>query len=280
MKRFIARAPRRAFVILLTLFALLWASPFFLAWNSSLKSPEEFASTGVLEPAQTVSFANYVQVWVGLDFPLKVLNSMIISVGALLVSMVMAFFIAYAISIGKHKWRTFVLATCVVIFLMPQEAFAYPVFLVSKMVHMYGNVAFLIIPLGITGAAFATFLLGNIMNHFPVELLEAASIDGASRWQVIRRVVIPLMMPSLLTVALLLFVANWNEYLLTLLLLPDYESQTVPLAVASLNIGDAWNPPPMPVVAAASILGAIPSFIIFAFFQRSLIRGITLGSSR
>jgi raffinose/stachyose/melibiose transport system permease protein len=150
----------------------------------------------------------------------------------------------------------------------------------SKMVHLYGNVAFLIIPLGITGAAFATFLLGNIMNHFPVELLEAAAIDGASRWQVIRRVVIPLMMPSLLTVALLLFVANWNEYLLTLLLLPDYESQTVPLAVASLNIGDAWNPPPMPVVAAASILGAVPSFIIFAFFQRSLIRGITLGSSR
>lgn len=280
MKRFISRAPRRSFVILLSLFALLWASPFFLAWNSALKSPEEFASTGVLEPAETISFSNYLQVWVGLDFPLKVMNSMIISVGALLVSMVMAFFISYAISIGKHKWRTFVLATCVVIFLMPQEAFAYPVFLISKMVHMYGNVAFLIVPLGITGAAFATFLLGNIMNHFPTELLEAAAIDGASRWQVIRRVVIPLMMPSLLTVALLLFVANWNEYLLTLLLLPDHESQTVPLAVASLNIGDAWNPPPMPVVAAASILGAVPSFIIFAFFQRSLIRGITLGSSR
>ena len=280
MKRLISKAPRRTLVVLLALFALLWASPFLLALNSSFKSPSEFTSTGVLQPTETISFANYLNVWVTLDFPLKVMNSMIISVGGLLVSMVMAFFISYAISIGKHKWRTFVLATCVVIFLMPQEAFAYPVFLISKMVHMYGNVAFLIIPLGITGAAFATFLLGNIMNHFPVELLEAAAIDGASRWQVIRRVLIPLMMPSLLTVALLLFVANWNEYLLTLLLLPDYESQTVPLAVASLDIGDSWHPPPMPVVAAASILGAVPSFIIFALFQRSLIRGITLGSSR
>ncbi|MEN9751971.1 MAG: hypothetical protein RLZZ600_1018 [Actinomycetota bacterium] len=280
MKRLISKAPRRTLVVLLALFALLWASPFLLALNSSFKSPSEFMSTGVLQPAETISFANYLNVWVTLDFPLKVMNSMIISVGGLLVSMVMAFFISYAISIGKHKWRTFVLATCVVIFLMPQEAFAYPVFLISKMVHMYGNVAFLIIPLGITGAAFATFLLGNIMNHFPVELLEAAAIDGASRWQVIRQVLIPLMMPSLLTVALLLFVANWNEYLLTLLLLPDYESQTVPLAVASLDIGDSWHPPPMPVVAAASILGAVPSFIIFALFQRSLIRGITLGSSR
>lgn len=280
MKRLIAKAPRRMLVIVLSLFALLWAAPFLLALNSSFKSPNEFLSTDVLQPAETVSFANYLNVWVTLDFPLKVMNSMIISVGALLVSMVMAFFISYAISIGKHKWRTFVLATCVVIFLMPQEAFAYPVFLISKMVHLYGNVAFLIVPLGITGAAFATFLLGNIMNHFPSELLEAAAIDGASRWQVIGRILIPLMMPSFLTVALLLFVANWNEYLLTLLLLPDYESQTVPLAVASLDIGDSWNPPPMPVVAAASILGAVPSFIIFALFQRSLIRGITLGSSR
>jgi raffinose/stachyose/melibiose transport system permease protein len=280
VKRFISRAPRRIAVIALTLFAVIWAAPFLLAWNSSLKSPEEFSSTGVLDPAQTVSFANYIQIWVGLDFPQKVMNSMIISVGALLVSLVMAFFISYAISIGKHKWRTFVLATCVVIFLMPQEAFAYPVFLISKMLHLYGNVAFLILPLGIVGAAFATFLLGNIMSHFPADLLEAAALDGASRWHTITRVVIPLMMPSLLTVALLLFVANWNEYLLTLLLLPDYASQTVPLAVASLNIGDAHNMPPMPLVAAASILGAIPSFIIFAFFQRSLIRGITLGSSR
>mgnify|MGYP000476343093 CR=1 FL=1 len=280
MKRFIAKSPRRAAVLLLSLLALAWASPFFLALNSSFKTPEEYKTTGILQPAHTVSFQNYIDSWVGLEFPLKVMNSLIISVGALLVSMVMAFFISYAISIGKHKWRTFVLATCVVIFLMPQEAFAYPIFLVSKMVHMYGNVAFLIVPLGITGAAFATFFLGNIMNHFPTDLLEAAALDGASRWQVIGRVVIPLLMPSLLTVALLLFVANWNEYLLTLLLLPDYASQTVPIAVAGLNIGDAWHPPPMPVVAAASILGAVPSFIIFAIFQRSLIRGITLGSSR
>ncbi len=280
MKRFIAKSPRRAAVMLFSVLALLWASPFFLALNASLKSPKEYNTTGILQPAVTISFKNYVESWVGLEFPLKVMNSLIISVGALVVSMVMAFFISYAISIGKHKWRSFVLATCVVIFLMPQEAFAYPIFLVSKMVHMYGNVSFLIIPLGITGAAFATFFLGNIMSHFPVDMLEAAALDGASRTQTIVRVVIPLMMPSLLTVALLLFVANWNEYLLTLLLLPDYASQTVPIAVAGLNIGDAWKPPAMPVVAAASILGAVPSFIIFALFQRSLIRGITLGATR
>lgn len=280
MRRMIAQAPRRFMAIVLGLFALAWAAPFFLALNASFKTPEEYNATGILEPATTLSFKNYIESWVGLEFPLKLANSLIISVGALIVSMVMAFLISYAISIGKHKWRTFVLATCVVIFLIPQEAFAYPVFLISKMVHMYGNVAFLIIPLGISGTAFATFLLGNIMNHFPTDLLEASALDGATRRQTIFRVVIPLLMPSLLTVALLLFVANWNEYLLTLLLLPDYASQTVPIAVAGLNIGDNWHPPAMPVVAAASILGAVPSFIIFALFQRSLIRGITLGSSR
>jgi raffinose/stachyose/melibiose transport system permease protein len=280
MKRFLSKWPRRTAVIVLAVMALLWASPFFLALNASFKSPEEYLATGILQPAETISFKNYIESWVGLEFPLKLANSLIISLGALVISMVMAFLISYAITIGRHKWRMFVLATCVVIFLIPQEAFAYPVFLISKMVHMYGNVAFLIIPLGISGTAFATFLLGNIMNHFPADLLEAAALDGAKRRDTIFKVVVPLLMPSLLTVALLLFVANWNEYLLTLLLLPDYSSQTVPIAVAGLNIGDSWHPPAMPVVAAASILGAIPSFIIFALFQRSLIRGITLGSSR
>jgi raffinose/stachyose/melibiose transport system permease protein len=280
MKRFISKWPRRTAVFVLAILALLWASPFFLALNASFKTPEEYSATGILQPAESISFKNYIESWVGLEFPLKLANSLIISLGALVISMVMAFLISYAITIGRHKWRMFVLATCVVIFLIPQEAFAYPVFLISKMVHMYGNVAFLIIPLGISGTAFATFLLGNIMNHFPTDLLEAAALDGAKRRDTIFKVVVPLLMPSLLTVALLLFVANWNEYLLTLLLLPDYESQTVPIAVAGLNIGDSWHPPAMPVVAAASILGAIPSFIIFALFQRSLIRGITLGSSR
>lgn len=279
MNRFRRNFPRRFAAGLLILLALIWVVPLLLTINATLKTEEEYKFTSVLAPPENLTLSNYIGSWIYMDFPSKVLNSLIVSVGALAVSMVMAFLISYAISIGKHRWRTFVLASCVVIFLMPQEAFAYPIFLVAKMVHMYGNIAFLIIPLGIIGAAFGTFLLGNVMGHFPTQVIEAAQIDGASRWQIIRSIVIPMMSPSLFTVALLLFVANWNEYLLTLLLLPDYENMTVPIAVASLNHGQ-WGGPETTALAAASILGAIPSLIVFVLFQRNLIRGITLGAEQ
>jgi raffinose/stachyose/melibiose transport system permease protein len=279
VKRFRRNFPRGFAAGLLVLLALIWVIPLLLTINATLKTEKEYKFTSVLAPPENLTFSNYIGSWIYMDFPSKVLNSLIVSVGALAVSMVMAFLISYAISIGKHRWRTFVLASCVVIFLMPQEAFAYPIFLVAKMVHMYGNIAFLIIPLGIIGAAFGTFLLGNIMGHFPTQVIEAAQIDGASRWQIIRTIVIPMMSPSLFTVALLLFVANWNEYLLTLLLLPDYESMTVPIAVASLNHGQ-FGGPETTALAAASILGALPSLIVFALFQRNLIRGITLGAEQ
>lgn len=277
MKKFLASAPRSLSAWLIGILALVWVFPLILTLNATLKSEDEYKTTSVLALPKQLTLSNFITSWIYMDFPQKVLNSLIISVGALIISMVMAFLISYAITIGQHRWRMFVLASCVVIFLMPVEAFAFPIFLTAKMVHMYGNVSFLIVPLGIIGAAFGTFLLGNVMNAFPRHVIEAARMDGATRKDIILRIVIPMMTPSLLTIALLLFVANWNEYLLTLLLLPDSANMTVPMAVASLNHGQ-FGGPPTTQVAAASILGALPSIIIFVIFQRSLIRGITLGS--
>jgi ABC-type glycerol-3-phosphate transport system permease component len=141
---------------------------------------------------------------------------------------------------------------------------------------MYGNIIFLIIPLGIFGSAFAIFLFANVMSHIPRELAEAAEIDGATRFQLMTRVMIPLMWPTVLTVALLLFVTNWNEYLLTLLLLPDSATQTVPLAVSAVNFGQFGGAPGQ-LIAAASALAALPSLLVFFIFQRALVRGITAG---
>jgi raffinose/stachyose/melibiose transport system permease protein len=261
----------------LGLVAVGWSVPLILALNASVKSEAEFTATSVWEPPQNFTLANFIQSFIYMEFPLKVANSLIISFGALALSLVIAIPVAYAITIGRHRWRTFVLATCVVIFLMPQEAFAYPIFLVAKMVHMYGNVIFLIFPLGLSGAAFATFLLGMVMSRFPTSVVDAAEIDGASRWQTLTRVVLPMMTPSIVEVGLLLFITNWNEYLLTLLLLPDSSSMTVPLAVSMFNYGQMGGPPTT-IVAAASILGAIPSLIVFLLFHRSLTRGITAGA--
>lgn len=279
IRAWIRRWGRGIVIVLILALALVWITPIWLAFVSSLKSWDAFKTTSAWVLPLDPNFTNYVNFWTRTNFWLKISNSLLSSFSALVISMVLSFSMAYAIAIGRHKWRRVVLVVCVIVFVLPQEAFAYPVYLLAKMFDVYGSIWALVVPLGIIGTAFGTFLLSEIMSHFPVEMLEAARIDGAGRWQVLRRIVLPVMMPSILTVALLLFVANWNEYLFTLLLLPREAAQTVPLAIASIYDGGRTGPDPT-VQAAAAIIGALPSIVIFLIFQRSLVRGITMGSAK
>lgn len=259
--------------------AALWVIPIWLAIVAGTKTNTEYASTGIFEFGTSVEWINFGMFFVApFNFGLNILNSLTISVGAVLVSLVIAFPVSYAISIGRHRLRGVVLAVCILIFLLPLESVAFPIYLFSKMIGMYGNQGFMILTLGITGSAFATFLLSNVMRHVPADVVDAAQIDGAGRWVTLTRVVWPLMLPTVLTVALLLYVFNWNEYLLSLLLLPDSSSYTVPIAISAVDYGQRGGAPGQ-LVAAGAVLGSLPSLIIFLFFQRTLVRGITAGAS-
>ena len=277
MRRALTRLPRRLVILLVITCALLWLLPVIMVVLASLKSSQDFASSGFLELPKEIAWTNFDMFFGGINIGQKILNSFTISLGAVLISIVIAFPVAYAVSVGKHRLRPLVITLSVLIFLLPVESVAFPIYLLSKLTGQYGSIWFLIAPLGIIGSAFAIFLLANVMAHIPASLPEAAEIDGANKWQVMWKVVLPLMTPTLLTVSLLLFVNNWNEYLLTLLLLPDTASQTVPLAISMVNYGQ-FGGAPGELVAAASVLAALPSLLVFLFFQRTLVRGITAGT--
>jgi raffinose/stachyose/melibiose transport system permease protein len=273
MRRYGANTVIAAFIVAV---AVVWLIPVVVVVLAGLKSQEDYSSSGLFDLPTEIAWSNFEMFFGGINILQKVGNSFIISGGALLVSIVIAFPVAFAVSVGRHRLRKVVIAVSVLIFLLPLESVAYPIYLFAKMIGMYGNIIFLIIPLGIFGSAFAIFLFANVMNHIPRELAEAAEIDGATRFQLMTRVMIPLMWPTVLTVALLLFVTNWNEYLLTLLLLPDSVTQTVPLAVSAVNFGQFGGAPGQ-LIAAASALAALPSLLVFFIFQRALVRGITAG---
>lgn len=273
MRRYGANSVIAAFIVAV---AVVWLIPVVVVVLAGLKSQEDYSSSGLFDLPTEIAWSNFEMFFGGINILQKVGNSFIISGGALLVSILIAFPVAFAVSVGRHRLRKVVIAISVLIFLLPLESVAYPIYLFAKMIGMYGNIIFLIIPLGIFGSAFAIFLFANVMNHIPRELAEAAEIDGATRFQLMTRVMIPLMWPTVLTVALLLFVTNWNEYLLTLLLLPDSATQTVPLAVSAVNFGQFGGAPGQ-LIAAASALAALPSLLVFFIFQRALVRGITAG---
>lgn len=277
MRKALSRLPRSLVVLLVIAIAAIWLLPVIMVVLASLKSSQEFSTSGFLDLPTEIAWKNFEMFFGGINIGQKILNSFTISIGAVLISLLLAFPVAYAVSVGKHRLRPVVITLSVLIFLLPVESVAFPIYLLSKMTGQYGSVGFLIMPLGIIGSAFAIFLLANVMNHIPSSLAEAAEIDGANKWQVMWKVVLPLMTPTVLTVALLLFVNNWNEYLLTLLLLPDTESQTVPLAISMVNYGQ-FGGAPGELIAAASVLAALPSLLVFLFFQRTLVRGITAGT--
>ena len=279
MSRASGKVAHYVLVRLVLVLAALWIVPVWLAIVAGTKTEAEYATTGLFEFGTSVEWINFGMFFVEpFNFGLNILNSLTISLGAVLVSLVIAFPVSYAISIGRHRLRGLVLAVCILIFLLPLESVAFPIYLLSKMVGMYGNQEFMILTLGIIGSAFATFLLSNVMRHVPSDVVDAAQLDGAGRWVTLTRVVWPLMLPTVLTVALLLYVFNWNEYLLSLLLLPDTSSYTVPIAISAVDYGQRGGAPGQ-LVAAGAVLGSLPSLIIFLFFQRTLVRGITAGAS-
>ena len=133
----------------------------------------------------------------------------------------------------------------------------------------------MIIVFRVLQGAFGTYLVTAVLSAFPREIIEAAEIDGASRWQVLCLVVLPMLQPTLAVLATFFFVWTWNEFLLPLVLLISNDNQNVSVALGTLH-GQYTSDPT--TSAAAALLGIIPTVVFFLVFQRTLMRGMTVGA--
>jgi len=124
-------------------------------------------------------------------------------------------------------------------------------------------------------SAFGTYLLTSVLRSFPKEIIEAAEMDGANRWQVLWQVVVPVLRPSLMVVGTFFFIWTWNEFLIPLVMLVSNNNQTVAVAMG-LTRGQNMSDPTFQ--AAASLLGIAPTLIFFLIFQRTLTRGVVVGA--
>jgi raffinose/stachyose/melibiose transport system permease protein len=263
--------------------AIIWLTPFGIALFGSFKTPENPRRKSILEATDSWGLENYCDFWTGVDLPMKVVNSIAVSTIASLLAVALAFPIAYAISIGKSKMRWLVLVFCVFAFSLPDESMVYPIYVAAKALGVYGQIWVPGVTLGILGSAFAVFLFTAVMVKVPNEMIEAARIDGADRNQIFFNVITPIMRTTILAVLTLTFMAAWNNYIFPLLLLPENDAQTIPLALQSA--ATQWSDPEHGgtnyyYLSAGAILSAIPSIVFFLIFQKSLVRGVTIGSSR
>jgi len=255
--------------------AIVWLFPLYIAFINAFKPQTEFVKYGVLALPHHWDISKFGTFWKDVDFTKKLANSLQVSLLVSLIAVTLSFLTAYAIGIGRVRGRSWILAFFMVAFTIPQEALIYPLYSMAKILNLYDSIWSIIIIFGVMSTGFGTYLLSSVLTTFPEELLEAARIDGASPWRILKNIVLPLLRPTLFVLATMFFIFTWNEFLIPLVMLPSNNNQTVTLSMA-ITTGQYTSDPT--ARAAAALIGFMPSVIFFLIFQRTLMRGITLGA--
>jgi raffinose/stachyose/melibiose transport system permease protein len=257
------------------LIGLLIAVPFLLILANSFKSPTDYAQGGPLSLPSALYFDGITAFWERVDFPRKLWNSFFISGTVAVLAVGISMFNAFALGIGRVRGRTWLVLLILLANMLPQEVLLYPLYFMFRQVGLYDSVWAVIIIFTVIQSAFGTYLLASVYGTFPKELLEAASLDGASRWQILWRVIFPISRPTLSVLLIFFFIWTWNEFLIPLTFLVGNDNQTVPVAITVLQ-GDRLMD--VTTTSASALLGLLPTLIFFLIFQRTLTRGITAGA--
>jgi raffinose/stachyose/melibiose transport system permease protein len=262
-------------VVLAVVMALVIAFPLIMLLLNAFKSPQDYATSGPLDLPRSFYTDGVVSFWVEKDFPRALWNSFFIAGTVAVLAVVVSVLNAFAIGIGRVRGRTWLTLLFLMANLLPQEMLVYPLFTMFDKAHLLSNPWSVILTFTVVQGAFGTYLLASLYGTFPKEILEAAALDGASRWRTLRSVIVPVSRPTLNVLMVFFFIWTWNEFLLPLSFLNRPGSLTVPLVLQQLS-GERQTD--VTTLISATLLSVIPTIVFFVIFQRTLTRGITAGA--
>ncbi|WP_349371423.1 carbohydrate ABC transporter permease [Salinarimonas sp.] len=261
-----------ALIVAIVIFSIF---PFYYAIISSFRSGSALFSTAVWPDA--VDIANYVSVFTGQPFGRNILNSIVVAVSVVALSLFLGVTAAYALGRVTFRGRGLLLLTILSVSMFPQVAVLSGMFELIRALNIYNTLWGLILSNMILTLPFTVWVLTTFMRELPKELEEAAFVDGASPWIVVRRIFLPLMWPAMVTTGLLAFIAAWNEFLFALTFTLSSEQRTVPVAIALLS-GATQFELPWGNIMAASVIVTVPVVILVLIFQRRIVSGLTAGA--
>lgn len=214
----------------------------------------------------------------GQDFANLMLNSALVAVSTVVVTLLVAVPASYAVSRLEFLGRRQISALFLAVYLFPGILLAVPLFVAFTRMGLRGNIAVLVVVYVSQTVAVAIFMLRNYFRTVPVALEEAAALDGLGRLGIIRRITLPLSLPAIVSNALFVFMIAWNEFLFALLfLVEDRDVWTVSLGLAQLT--NALETPPATLMAGAIVL-TVPVVALFFVSERFLAGGLTSGAEK
>jgi trehalose/maltose transport system permease protein len=222
------------------------------------------------------NWSNYQSVLGGRNFTRSILNSVFIASVTVGFALLLAVTASYALARVRFRGRGLLLMTILGVSMFPQIAVLAGLFEVMRFLNILNTPWALIISYTIFTLPFTVWVLTTFMRDLPVEIEEAAIVDGATPWIVITKVFLPLMWPALVTTGLLAFIGAWNEFLFALTFTQTEVQRTVPVAIALLS-GASQQEIPWGPIMAASVIVTVPLVILVLVFQRKIVAGLTAG---
>jgi trehalose/maltose transport system permease protein len=270
--KLLARTGFWLLVIVIAFFALF---PFYYAIISSLRSGSDLFSVAYWP--ERFDLSNYFAVFERQPFGRNILNSVVVSGAVVALSLGLGITAAYAFGRIAFRGRSLLLMTILAVSMFPQVAVLAGMFELIRAFGLYNTLPGLILANLMLTLPFTVWVLTTFMRELPKEIEEAAFVDGATPWIVVRRVFLPLMAPAAVTTGLLAFIVSWNEFLFALTFTLTNERRTVPPAIALMSGSTAYELP-WGTIMAGSVIVTIPIIALVLVFQRRIVAGLTAGA--
>ena len=259
----------------LVVLSLIWLMPFVTVILSAIRSQGDLISNGVFAIPKTFQWGNFTKAWNTGDFPIYFRNSLILIAVKVPLGIIIASLAAYPLA--KMRFR---LSLPIFIFFLaglaiPVQVTLQPLLVMMRQIGISNSLVALIPPYIAFGLPFQIFVMRGFFRLIPSELLEASRIDGASEFTTFWRIMLPLSLPALATLAIIDVLATWNEFLIALVLISSNEARTVPLGLLQFQGEHASN---YVLLMAGIVISIVPVIAVFIFLQRYFISGLTSGA--
>jgi len=270
-KRYMTRAI--ILFMIVGIMSLLALFPFYWMIISSLKTNAEIFSTNLNLIPESFIFKNYIDLITETGFSRWILNSIIVAVSTTVLGLFFSTFAGYAFA----KYRFFAKNTLfLIVFLMmavPRFVTVIPIFILMSKLGLTNNYLALILPFAIN--PFAVFLMRQYIKNIPEDLLDSARIDGCNELQVVIRIIMPIIKPSIGAAGIFILMMSWNDYLFPLILMTKENMMLFPVGLASLKTLYVVE---YGMIMSGSFLSVLPIIIAFLLLQRQFIAGLTEGA--
>ena len=273
ISRAVAKTPLHIF---LAFVALLWLMPTLGLFFTSLLSPSDYVSNGwwkVVSKPSLATWANYSNVWNGTDIPTSLRITAEIAIGGTVLPIIIASLAGYAFAWVEFPGRDWLFVLVIALLVVPLQMALIPVFHLYNTFHLYDTLFGLILFHTAFGLPFAIFLLRNFFIGIPRDILESARIDGASEIRIFLKLILPLGLPAIASLAIFQFLWTWNDLLVALVMARNTTPVTVAIFSQLRQFGSNID-----IIAPASFMSMVIPLAVFFSFQRYFAQGLLAGS--